>query len=654
MTLLLATSCTSQPAPSATAVPSSPSAAPRYADTIRIAGPIDRFFGLSNVSFGYPLAPATLIYNALYRWDSKFGVLPDLADGPCAITDEGRVVRCHLNRTMFQDGTPVTADDVVYSYLLQKSPRCRTALGAAPTSGAFTAFSGAPCFGQPAIPASLQEITAIDPQTVQMRLFARDPTFATSIIPAIAILPRHIIEASYANLLGAARGLKVADLRTLAESVRDETNRDPPICTPHVEQLKGLLERLGVSWSPEDFTGDTGFDPCYFSGWAADALDDLATALEVRGVDAVAAAYPHLSFNWHPVGTGPYRLVAWSAQSLELEASPTYRGPRPATRFLRFRRPVGDGDDLLAGSVDIAPAISDPTRALETPSVLIAAAPKPDFVALHYNLRPGHLFADLNLRRALQLCIDKERDVDAATRGLADPAYGPYMPGGWAYDPTLPKPDRDVLAARRLIELSGWRRSAPGVYTRGDRRLSAKIVVRGDQVQRAKMADLIALQAADCGMELTVDPVRFEGDIFTMIENYPHNVPGMRKPFDLYLGAWGNAPDPGWSSAQWQSTTITSPERPDGSGNNMIGFADATTDRLLAAALDTDDQAERARLYRAVQQELASQQPVLFLWTFRAYAGLNARVVSVGAPLDLRAPDWYWQPEKLALLLADH
>ena len=662
MTLLLATSCSSQPNPSATVVPSpSPNPTPRYADTLRIAGPVNRALGMSNVSFGFPLAPATLVYNALYRWDSTFGVLPDLADGPCAISDDGTVVRCHLIDAMFQDGTPVTADDVVYSYLLQKSPLCRTQQGAALFPGQ-TAFSGAPCFGQLGTPA-LRSATAIDPQTVELRLFARDPTFVTSILPAIAILPRRVIEASYAEMLRAAQGLKVADLRTLADAVRDEANRDPPICTPHVEQLKGLLERLGVSWSPEDFQGDTGFDPCGFSGWAADVLSSprpsdgsidggVAAALELTGVDAVAAVYPYLSFNWHPVGTGPYRFVSWSAQSLELEASPTYFGPGPATRFLHFQRPVGDADDLIAGSVDIAPAIVDPSRALAATGVLVAAAPAPAYVALHYNVRPGHLFADLNLRRALQLCVDKERDVDAATRGQADPAYGPYMPGTWAYDPTLPKPRRDVAAARRLIEVSGWRAGPDGVYSRGKRRLSAEIVVRGDLVHRTKMADLIALQAADCGMELTVDPVRFAGDIFAMIENYPHDIPGTTTPFDLYLGAWGTFPDPGQSSGQWQSTTITSTARPDGSSNNMIGFADATADRLLAAAMNTDDQAERARLYRELQQELAAQQPVLFLWTFRAYAAVSPRVVSIGEPLDLRAPDWYWQPEKLALLVA--
>ena len=664
VTVLLAASCATPPTPSAIVVPSpspSPSASPGpvYADTLRIAGLVDRRFGLSNVSFGYRLGPASLVYDALYRWDSTFGVLPDLADAPCAVSGDGTVIRCHLVDTTFQDGTPLTADDVVYSYQLQQSPRCRTSFGASIFPGQ-TPFAGAPCFGQLGSPA-LEDVTAIDPRTVVLRLSARDPTFLTSILPAIAILPRRVIEASYADLLRAADGLKVADLLAVVNAVHDEADRDPPVCTPHVEQLKGLLERLGVPWSAEDFQGDAGFDSCAFSGWAADVLDSprpsdgaadggIATALELSGIDAVAAVYPYLSFNWRPVGTGPYRFVSWDGQALELEASPASNGRRPATRFLHFQRPVGDGDDLIAGSVDIVPVIVDPGRVLAAVGVQVAIASAPAYIALNYNLRPGHLFADVNLRRALELCVDKERDVDAATSGQADPAYGPYVPGTWAYDPTLPKPGRDVAAARRLIEVSGWRAGADGIYARGERRLSAEIVVRGDLVPRAKMADLIALQAADCGMELTVDPVRFAGDIFEFIGAYPHDIPGTSTPFDLYLGAWGTLPDPGLSSAQWLSTTITSPELPDGNGNNMVGFADPRADRLLAGAMGTDDQTERTRLYRELQQVLAAQQPVLFLWTPRAYAAVSARVVSVGPPLDLRAPDWYWQPENLALL----
>ena len=47
--------------------------------------------------------------------------------------------------------------------------------------------------------------------------------------------------------------------------------------------------------------------------------------------------------------------------------------------------------------------------------LLLTRIAQPGFVALHYNLRPGHLFADRNLRLAMQLCVDLPRIIDAAT-----------------------------------------------------------------------------------------------------------------------------------------------------------------------------------------------------------------------------------------------
>ena len=85
-----------------------------------------------------------------------------------------------------------------------------------------------------------------------------------------------------------------------------------------------------------------------------------------------------------------------------------------------------------------------------------ASFPDSAYYMLAYNLRDGMLFADRNLRAALELCIDKPATVDAATNGNGDVLYSPVEPVSWAYQPDLPKPERDVDEARRLIESSGW------------------------------------------------------------------------------------------------------------------------------------------------------------------------------------------------------
>ena len=58
----------------------------------------------------------SLVYSALYRYDAHYNAIPDLADGPCAPRGDGTVIRCRLIETTFHDGTPLTADDVAYTY----------------------------------------------------------------------------------------------------------------------------------------------------------------------------------------------------------------------------------------------------------------------------------------------------------------------------------------------------------------------------------------------------------------------------------------------------------------------------------------------------------------------------------------------------------
>jgi ABC-type transport system substrate-binding protein len=63
----------------------------------------------------------------------------------------------------------------------------------------------------------------------------------------------------------------------------------------------------------------------------------------------------------------------------------------------------------------------------------------------------------------------------------------------------------------------------------------------------------------------------------------------------------------------------------------------------------TYDQAERASLYRQAQQVLAAQVPYVFLWAANAYDVLRSAVTSADGSLDLTAPYWAWQPERLVV-----
>jgi ABC-type transport system substrate-binding protein len=630
------------PTPAPTTAAPSANPTPAYAEALRIGwdpSPGSAFYGFrSALTYvdAHQLNLGTVVFGGLYWYDASFAAVPDLADGPCLPQGDGTVIRCHLIEATFQDGTPVTADDVAYSYRLQMLF----------TQPGFNTFPG------------LEAVRVLDPRTVDFVLASVDSSFFSTGL-ATTILPRHAVEDAYAAFTTAMKGHTAAELTKLADAIDAGTSQDPPVCTAHLDDAASLIARLGVPLYREDFSRDGTFDTCGWVGTASWYIRMAADSLGTTGLAAVAAAYFDLRVDWEPIGTGPYRFVSQDADGIRVGAWSGYHGGMAAPRYIDFVPAESDGSDLLDGSLDIyqlgnlvsltslGPAFQ---ATAASHGLRVATLPEPGYYALQYNVRPGRLFTDVRLRKALQICIDLPRDVDSATGGAGTPVYGPLMPGTWAYDPAVPKPARALAAARALIENAGWTPGADGIYAKDGIRLAAAIPVRGDRADRVKMADLVAAQARDCGMDLRAKPVSFD-QILGLLQ-YPHLIPGTRKPVDLLLGLWALSPgDPDYALQSFVSTYITDAAHPDGNGDrpDWSGFSDAALDALVKQAKATYDQAERTRLYQRAQQEIAAQQPYLFLWAANTYDVVRAAVTSVDGPLDLSAPNWAWQPERIVV-----
>jgi ABC-type transport system substrate-binding protein len=629
------------PAAATSAPASSPSPSLAYADTLRIGfvrGRVEAVFGSSwgfrQASVGaypYYISPGRAANSALYRFDAGYDVLPELADGPCEPHGDGTVVRCVLIETTFHDGTPVTADDVAFVY--EVAQRWGEDPWPLPGTG------------------SLREVRIVDDRTVDFVLSTVDPTFLTTVLPAVPILPRHAVEAAVAAFVAGTNGLTSNELTELANAIDEELGREPPVCGARVEEVAALLQRIGVTLYREDFVRATGeFDPCSYVPVASRFIRQAAVALDATGMDEVAAAWQLLATDWRPVGAGPYRLVSEDANRIRLEAWAGYHGGIAATQFIDFVPTNPDGSDLATGTVDIfqwTDLGSAFQGTAEARGILVAAPTVPGFMALFFNVRPGSLFAERDLRVALQLCVDLPPAVDAATGGIGTPIYGAVLPGSWAEEPDLPKPARDPAAARQLIEGAGWTRGVDGIYARDGVPLAADILTRADDAQRIKMADLIALQARECGMDLRSRPASWAELGVPGFFAYPHLLPGTDQPFDLYLGGFANTADPG--KFVWLvSSQVTDAENPD--SLNVGGFADPVVDRLVEAAMATYDQAERGRLYRDAQREVAAQVPLIFLWADASFDAMRAAVTTVDGPVDLEAPNWTWRLERMVVL----
>ena len=406
----------------------------------------------------------------------------------------------------------------------------------------------------------------VDPRTVDFVLPSADPTFLTEVLPWIPVFPRDAIEAAYADFTTGTKGLTATGLNELVATITDELSRDPPVCTTRLAEIDDLFGRLGVHLYREDFAGDNGvFDPCWYMQFAADEIAIVAGALGESGLDAVVQALAFL-MAFHPFpGTGPYRLVSESADRVHLEAWPGYHGGLAATKSLDFVPARGDGSDLEAGALDVLQGadLGSAFRATAAArGVRVTTPPAPRLLQPHVQ-RP----ARAAVRRPCPQTGAPALHRPAAQRGRRDgrrgiAVYGPVLPGSWGDDPALPKPTRDLAAARRLIEGAGWQLGPEGSTSRAVSASPPRSSFGRTRRAGSRWPTSSQRRRATAGWTSRASR-RASMTSMAMLGEYPHNVPGTTRQFDLYLGGWALSPDPADGLGQFASSAISDAEHPD-------------------------------------------------------------------------------------------
>lgn len=143
----------------------------------------------------------------------------------------------------------------------------------------------------------------------------------------------------------------------------------------------------------------------------------------------------------------------------------------------------GDVNSLIAGDINVLLDVPINQRAAlrtlappETRNFQIADVPGREALIVLLNLAspkrplPGihpetgeileqgqhPLFSDINVRRALQLAIDQNAIIDGVLQRSARPLASLFPPGSWAFDDSLTPPERNVEAAKQLLDEAGW------------------------------------------------------------------------------------------------------------------------------------------------------------------------------------------------------
>jgi ABC-type transport system substrate-binding protein len=604
---------------------------------------------LSNAINDVPTTEAAqFLFNGLYQYDVELTPIPDLTTDLCETSADGITWTCPLRTdVVFHDGTKMTADDVVFEYDLAKSANCR--------------FAASVCLST-----FLAKAEAKDPATVVFTLKQAYAPFATVILPSIAIEPKAMIQKAYDDFAGNVSGVDAKAAGAAQKAIDDaSTAGDAKKCEAALKPAEDILTSAKITLPKRDDFNTGGangdqFDPCAYGDALSALVKSLVDSLNSKGVDAVAAVYPLLSFNAQPVGTGPWMCAPGClkpGESLTLTAFKDYFGGAPATETIVepiITDDVAAANAIKGGDVNWKYSLTaDAYAALkDDPNVKFAEYPDFGYFALQYNLRPGKLFADLGARQAVQYCIDKAETTRVATNGIGVPIEGDIPPASWAFNPDIKGVARDTKKGMELLKSAGWTVAdangdgkADGVATKAGKEFSTQVYVRAGKTDRIKFMQLLRDQVIDCGIKIEV----IEGDFATVLLpllTFPHIPPNAKESFDAYFGGWGTGydPDPFSLFHSSQCTTEAAPEL-----NNYVCFKNAAADKLIEDGLKENDQAKRAAIYKQFEQIMFDQQPYLFAWSDLAHEALSKNLISTAGELKLDSPQWHWQLESLKL-----
>lgn len=320
--------------------------------------------------------------------------------------------------------------------------------------------------------------------------------------------------------------------------------------------------------------------------------------------------------NIEPVGTGPFRFVSYAPDSeIRLERNPDYWKPGlPKLDEVVMRVNPEKGSQVIAleaGDVQWLWGVPGPDqpRLDEDPNIEFLRTDRNPggsncIMTMSFNLeRP--MFADLNVRKAIAHALDRDAFLERVLFGEGRVAEAPISSGiGWAHAADLPMPGFDTAEAERLLDEAGWTRDGEGTRTaQGVEGVEDGTPLAFDFVHFpsfARYGELLRTQLQQVGAEVELRPLEppvFAPTVFT------------ERDFDTNIISYCNGTDPEigvrrmFDSAQIGEVPFS----------NAAAYENAEVDRLFAEAASTVDQAQRAELYREIQEIVVEEQPYVWI-----------------------------------------
>ena len=297
-------------------------------------------------------------------------------------------------------------------------------------------------------------------------------------------------------------------------------------------------------------------------------------------------------FGQHPVGTGPWRFVAWEHDDyLRFAKNPNYWGGAPLGDSLTVRiipEALTRAAEFQAGRISVVEVPFGETKKWEQEHPdWLKRKPALRAVYVPLNNRRGPL-RDPRVRQAINHAVNVPEILRTVWNGRGALAAGAIPPTLGGSDPARRPYAYDTTDARRLLRAAG--------YPNG---FSLQLWRSGTNVEMGRVAQAIQAQLAAVGIQVEI----VSRDASSMRE-------AVRKgDTDMAITDWwADYPDadnflyPLFHSASF------------GPGGNHSFYSDRLTDSLILVARRTVDPAAREALYRRIDDRVFQAAPWIYLW----------------------------------------
>ncbi len=317
-------------------------------------------------------------------------------------------------------------------------------------------------------------------------------------------------------------------------------------------------------------------------------------------------------FNFAPVGNGAYKIKRLEqGADVEFVANEHYySGAAKIDKMVYRFLPDASSSFLMlkTGALDVG-GLTPLQLKMQTDKAFfdkfqIVENPGSTYTYLGFNLK-NEKFKDARVRKAISAAIDRNELIDLLFFGHAKVCNGPFLPGSYAYNPSVKTPKRDLAKAKALLREAGYSDAKP---------LSFEISTNSNNQNRLLAAEIIQKQLKEAGIIVKIRAVEWQAFLNTVVDP---------RRFETVLMGWSMPLSPDAYSI-WHSDQIEKK-----AGFNFVSYKNKEVDTLIEKAERTTNKELIAGYYQRIFELIVNDNPYLFLFTPNSILAVSKKIKHV-------------------------